>query len=167
MTKHFDPFFYESLSVTLATGTPHSRTFALVEQSELNSASVGDDTHLSAEGVYLTHDLTFGYTTNGRIATHLCNLVHVHRDEQCLTTHTGSRTGCLASCVTGSNYYDVVFKIHISVLLLSCSMFIGTTPFIKARIYRFHRGLKGILYMTSVGYFQCFGMNQDTYNIKP
>ena len=118
MGEPFYPLLDEPLAVTLTARTPHGRTFALVEHSELDSTSVSDDTHLSAQCVYLTHDLPFGYTAYGRIAAHLCNLIHIHCDKKRLATHSGGSAGCFAPCVSGSDHNHIIYKFLIHFLLL-------------------------------------------------
>ena len=81
MTEHLDPFFDKPFPVTLAAWTPHRRSFALVEHTELNSAAVGNDAHLSSQGVYFPHDLTLGDASYCRVTAHLCDLIHIHGDE--------------------------------------------------------------------------------------
>ena len=119
-TEYFDPFLNKPLSVALAARTPHSRSLALVEQAELDSAAVRDDTHLSSQRINLTHDLSLCDTAYGRIATHLRDLVHVHRDQQGLTAHAGSCTRRFTTGMTGADYYHIVSEIHIIYLFSYC-----------------------------------------------
>ena len=109
------PFPYKLFSVTLGAGRPHGRSFTFVEHPELDSGGIGDEGHLSAKGVDLPHDLTFGNASHGRVATHLRNLVHVHGDEQCPGSDVCRRARRFAARVASTNHYHIVFKIHVLV----------------------------------------------------
>ena len=76
-------------AVGLRTRTPHRRTLRPVQHPELYRSLVGDNAHLSAKSIYLSDYLTFSNTTYSRIATHLGNLVHIHRDKQRLRAQIG------------------------------------------------------------------------------
>ena len=71
--------------------------------------------YLSAKGVVLPHDLTFGNASHGRVATHLRNLVHVHGDEQRPGSDVCRRARRFAARVASTNHYHIVFKIHVLV----------------------------------------------------
>jgi hypothetical protein len=82
----------------------------------LYGCTVGYQSHATAQGVYFAHDLSLGYTSHGRIAAHLCNLVHVHRYEARLCSHIGRSRSRFASGVSATYYKYVVMKFH-SVLI--------------------------------------------------
>ena len=113
VAQYLDPLLDKPFAVTLAARAPHRRTFALIEHAELDGTAVRDDTHLTSQSIYLAHDLAFGNAAYGRVATHLRDLIYVHRDQHGLTAHTGRCAGCFTTGVTCSYYYDIVFKIHL------------------------------------------------------
>ena len=98
----------EFSSIALGPWTPYGRAFAHIQHAELNARGISHQSHLSAQGIYFSHDLSLGYSANGRIARHLCNLVHVHRHEECLGAHIGRGTSRLAPCMSASYYYYFV-----------------------------------------------------------
>jgi hypothetical protein len=67
---------------------------------------------MAAQSVYLSDNLSFSYTTDSRIATHLGNLVHVHGNETGFGTHLSGSGGGLATRVTRANNYHVILEIH-------------------------------------------------------
>ena len=105
----------EFLSIALCSWTPHGWSLRAVQHSELQSAAVGHDSHLSAQCVNLAHNLTFCNSAHGRIATHLRNLVHVHRDEASLCAHPCCCRSRLTSSMSCSHYENVVFKNHYNI----------------------------------------------------
>jgi hypothetical protein len=56
--------------------------------------------------------LAFGNATHGRVAAHLSNLVHIHRNETGLGTQIGSSGGGFATGMAGTYYNNIVLKIH-------------------------------------------------------
>jgi hypothetical protein len=102
------PFPDKLSSVALGTGAPYGWALTHIEHAELNGGGIRDQTHLSAQGINLTHNLTFGNATHGRIARHLPNLVHVHRHQAGLRTHVGCCTGSLAACMSTSDDNHIV-----------------------------------------------------------
>jgi len=99
-------------TVALGTGTPYSRTLADVEHSELDGSLVGYDAHLATERIDLSYDLPLGDAADSRVATHLANLVHVHRYQAGLGTHVGRGCGSLASGVTATDNEYVIIESH-------------------------------------------------------
>src|ERR1035438_7787359 len=79
LLKHFSPFVRKHRAVVLRTRTPHRRTFASVQHSELNGGSVGNNSRISAKCIYLANNLSFCNSSHSRIARHLRDLGHVHR----------------------------------------------------------------------------------------
>ena len=70
-------------AIALCTRTPHCRAFRAVEHTELNGCSVGNNTCHTAQGINFAHNPPLGNTTDGGITTHLCNIVHIQRDQKC------------------------------------------------------------------------------------
>ena len=119
--KSSTPFPDELPSVALGTGTPYGRSFTNVQHPELDGSGIRHETHLTSQGIDLAHNLPLGNTTNGRVARHLGNLVHVHRHQTGLSTHVGAGTGCLATCMSASDDNHIIFQYHI---LLICQFLI-------------------------------------------
>ena len=111
VVERVSPFPYKLSSVALCAWRPYGGTFAFVEHPELYGRPVGDHSHLSAHSVNLPHDLSLGDTANGRIAAHLCNLVHVHCHQASSGPHVGCSRGGLAACVPAADDNDVVVEI--------------------------------------------------------
>ncbi len=109
---HFAPFGNELHAIALRTRTPHSWTFRAIEHTKLNGSSVGNQAHLTAKSIYLPDYLAFSYSTNGWIATHLSNFVHIHGNEQRARTHISRSTSRFTARMTSTNHYNVVLKSH-------------------------------------------------------
>ena len=60
--------------------------------------------------------LALGYAANGRVATHLANLVHVHSNQARPSAHPGSCGSGFAACVSASDYYHIIIKFHYVVI---------------------------------------------------
>ena len=123
--EHTAPFGRKFGLIALRSGTPHGRTFRSVQHAELQRCPVGDDSHISAHRIDLSHDLSFGHTSNGWIAGHLRKFGHVHRDQQGLASHIGCRCCRLTSCMASSDDDDIVFESH----CLSTSLFFRSILF--------------------------------------
>lgn len=108
-----NPLLDKAFSIALTARTPHGRTFAAVEHTELDGALVGDDTHVSAESVYLPDNLSLSNATDSRIATHLTYFVHVHGDEERLAAHLCCGMCGFAPCVSCADDDYVIVKIHL------------------------------------------------------
>ena len=110
--EHTAPFPDEFSTVALCTRAPHGRSFASVEHAELDGGGIGNEPHLSAQGIYLAHNLSFGNAANGRIARHLGNLVHVHGHQTGAGPHVSRGRSRLASGVSTANHYYIVVQCH-------------------------------------------------------
>ena len=116
--KNLAPFPDEFTTIALCSGAPHSRPLRLIEHAQLYSCGIGHYAHASTQCINLAHYLSLGYSTNGRVARHLRNLVHIHSDETSLGTHHGSSVCCFTSCVATADNYDIVVKFHSFMFLL-------------------------------------------------
>ena len=99
-------------TVTLGSGTPHSRALGAVKHPKLKRRSVCDYPRETSQSIYLSDNLTFSYSANGRITGHLGDLVHIHRDKKHFDTQPGSSRCGLTSGMTGTYYYDIVPEVH-------------------------------------------------------
>ena len=102
----------EFCSVALSAGAPHGGAFGAVKYAELYCGLVSNQSHVSSKSIYLSDYLSFSYTTNSRIATHLRNLVHVHGDETGLGAHLCGSGGSLTTGMSGTDYYYIILEIH-------------------------------------------------------
>ena len=112
MVENGSPFPDELATVALSTRTPYGRSLSYIKHTELDSRLVGDDTHLSAQCINLSHNLSLGNTAYGRIATHLTNLVHVHRYQAGLGSHVRRGSSSLASSVATTDNENVIIESH-------------------------------------------------------
>ncbi len=112
--KNFAPGPNEFSSVALCTRTPHCRPFTTVQHTELDGCSVGNFSHVSAQCINLPYNLSFGNAADSRIATHLCNLVHIHCYKTGLSSQFRAGSCCLASCVPCTNHHHIKIHFHIS-----------------------------------------------------
>ena len=110
---HLSPCPDEASAVALSPGAPHGGTLRAVQHAELQCRAVRHLSHVSAQGINLADDLPFGNSTHGRVARHLCYLVHVHGDEQRACSHLGCGTGSLATSVAGSHHHDIIPLLHL------------------------------------------------------
>ena len=93
--------------IRLTAGGLNRRAAAAVEQTKLDAGSIGHFAHDAAEGVYLTHQMTFCDPPNCRVARHLGNEIKIHRDESGLCPHACSGHRGFATRVPASYDYHV------------------------------------------------------------
>ena len=117
--ERFYPLQNELFAVALATRTPHRRSFTHIEHAELYGRFIRYYSHLPAHGINLAHNLSFGDTSYGRIATHLTNCIHIHGYEQGATTQSSRSRSSFTTGVTGTYNDNIIFKIsHLQILSL-------------------------------------------------
>src|SRR5579871_368666 len=68
--------------VGLRAARPYGRTFARIEEAELDSGLVDRQRHLTAELVDLAHQVALADAADCRIARHLADMVEVEREHQ-------------------------------------------------------------------------------------
>jgi hypothetical protein len=56
--------------------------------------------------------LPLGYTTHGGVATHLGYGLHIHSNQQYLATKVCGSGSSLATCVTRTHHYNIIFWKH-------------------------------------------------------
>ena len=110
--QDLSPFPDELCPVALSTGAPHGRTLAAVQHPELNGGAVGNLARMSAQGIYLAHYLPLGNAADGRVARHLCNLVHVHGYQARPGTKPCTGRCCLATGMPGTDDNNIVIEFH-------------------------------------------------------
>ena len=103
--------------VALRTRTPHGRPFRAVEHPELHGREVGNTPRLPAQSIYFSDYLPFSHTSYRRIAGHIGQLGHIHRQQQRPQPHPRGRRGGLASGMTAAHYDKVVLQLcHLPIL---------------------------------------------------
>ena len=110
--EHIAPCPDEPTAIGLTARTPHRRTLRTVEHAELDRAAIGDDTHHASQRVNLANNLSLGNAADSRIARHLGNLIHIHRDQTSAHTKTGRSMCSLTTGVSAANHKDIIFKSH-------------------------------------------------------
>lgn len=101
--QHFAHFQPISLLVALSAGRPDRGTAGSIQQTELNSDSVGDLAHNSTERVDFADEMSFGYAADRWIARHLRDQINVEGVECSSQPHTGAGDGGLAPSMSGSD----------------------------------------------------------------
>ena len=81
LLQHAAPFSRKHHLVALASGTPHGRTFRLVEHPELDHGAVGNDARITTHRIDFADDLTLGNTAHSGVARHGGKQPQVHCDE--------------------------------------------------------------------------------------
>ena len=117
--ENMAPHLGEAHAIALRTRAPHGRTFRAVEHAELDGRAVRHNSHHSAESIYFPDNLTFGYTADGRIATHLGNFIQIDGNQKGTRPQTCRRRGSLTSGVTGTHYYHIVVERHFPIVIFS------------------------------------------------
>ena len=110
--EHAAPLPDELATVALRPRTPYGWPFRAVQHPELDGCSIRHQSHLSTQGIYLAYNLTFGNAANGRVARHLRNLVHVHRDKQRSGTHIGRGRSSLATRMAAADDDYIILLVH-------------------------------------------------------
>jgi hypothetical protein len=63
---------------------------------------------LTAKRIYLSDYLSFSYSSDGGIARHLCDFIHIHRHQASLSAHVGRGTSSLTTSMATANDDDIV-----------------------------------------------------------
>ena len=111
-------------TVCLRTGSPHSRAFGTVQNTELNPSFVGSDGHCTAQSIHLFDQMALTNTTNRRVTRHLPKCFDVVGQQQGFAS---SARGCkcsLGACMTTAHNNDIkLFGIkHDSLLALGAGI---------------------------------------------
>jgi hypothetical protein len=122
--KPLSPFPDKLTPVALCPWTPYGRPLPYVKHAELYARGVSNKCRLPSKGVNLSYYLALGNASDGWVARHLGNLVHVHRYQQSAGTHVCGGTGCLATSVACTNYYYVIAKRHVLFQILCTKLHI-------------------------------------------
>jgi hypothetical protein len=95
----------------------HGGTATAVEQSKLNTGTVGDDSHDSAKRIDLTNDVSFGDAADRRITRHLTDEIEVDRNESGSRTRLRRRMSRLTPCMTAAD--DDYVELFVESMLLN------------------------------------------------
>ena len=106
------PLLRELALVALRARAPHGGSLRAVEHAELDGGKVGDASRHAAQSIDLPDDLTFGNASYGRIARHVGDLGHIHRQQQRARTHACCGRGGFAAGMSRTDDYDIVANRH-------------------------------------------------------
>ena len=107
--QRMPPLLREAGFVALRPGTPHRGAFRTIEHPELDGRQVGDAAHLTAQCIYLSDNLTFGNSSDCRVARHGGHFAHVHREQQRARSQPCGGRGGFASGVSAADDDNIVF----------------------------------------------------------
>ena len=99
-------------TVGLGARPAHRRTFAAVEDSELNAPEVGGPAHQPVKGVDLADQMAFAEAPDSRIARHRADGRKSMGDERRVGSHARGRGGRLATGMASSHDDEVVMRAH-------------------------------------------------------
>ena len=108
--KRFPPFIDEFHAVALSARAPHGRTLGAVQHAELYGSSIGDAAHVAAQSIDFADNLSFGNASDSRVARHLCNFVHIHRDDDGACAHACRCCSGFTSGMSGTDDHDVIIE---------------------------------------------------------
>jgi hypothetical protein len=86
----------------------HGWAFAAIQHPELNPGGINCLTHQSTQRINLSHNLTLGNASDGRIAGHLPHRVEIGGQQSGAGTYPGSSGRCFGTRMSGSDHDDVV-----------------------------------------------------------
>ena len=110
------PLLNKARAVALGARAPHGGTFRAVEHAELYGAGICHFACASAQRIYLADNLSFGNAADGRVATHLRYLVHIHRNHAGFRAHPCRSLRCFTARVACANHDDVVVESRLHLL---------------------------------------------------
>ena len=93
--------------VRLGTGCPYGRALTAVEDTELDTRSVGSPRHGATQGVNFLDQVTLADATNGRVTAHLAECFDVMAEQQGFYTHAGSRQRGLGTSMAATHHNHV------------------------------------------------------------
>jgi len=97
------------LLIGLSSGRLYSWAFATIQQLELYSRLVDVLGHLTAQGIDLSYELPFCYSTDGRVAGHFRDAVEINCEKERVHSHASSRKSCFTSGMSSANNNYVMF----------------------------------------------------------
>jgi len=111
--QYMSPQSRELRLITLNSGAPHRRAFGFIQHTELYHSLISHNTHLSAQGIDLSNNLSLCDTANSRVTRHGSHKVHIHSHQQCLIAKIRSSCCSFTTCMSCTyNNYIILFKKH-------------------------------------------------------
>ena len=99
-------------AVCLGPRAAHSRSFALVQDAELDASLVYGPAHEAVEGINLAHQLALGETTNCRIAGHFTDGARIMGHQQGASAETGGDRRRLTASMATADHDHVKFGFY-------------------------------------------------------
>jgi hypothetical protein len=96
--------FSVEFSINLCSRSLYRRAFSTVENSKLNSGSIGGSSHQSVERVDFPHQMSLAQTAYRGIARHDPDAVDTLGDERCTCASARCGSGGFAPGVSSANY---------------------------------------------------------------
>ena len=109
--------------VALDAQGSHCRTFARIDETELDTGLIRVPRHLPAHRINFFDQMPLRYASDRRITGHLCNPVAIHREQQGARTHARRGQGGLTACMTSAHYDDINDVSHVHLFLLTDTEF--------------------------------------------
>ena len=108
------------LAVGLRSRSAHRRTFAAVEQAELDAGGIGDPPHQAVERVDLTYQMALAQPADGGIARHDADGLALHRHQRSCRTGPGRGGRGLAAGMAAADDDDIVIPAHRTLPIRAC-----------------------------------------------
>ena len=89
----------------MGTWRPNGGPAGSVEQAKLDADGIRDFAHDAAERVYFADKMSFGNTSNGGVARHLCDEINVEGIKGGLQPHPRRGHGGFAASVSCADHY--------------------------------------------------------------
>ena len=93
--------------ISLGTKRMHCRTFGYIQQLRLNKSSINNFSHLPAQSIKLTNQMSFGTSPNIGIARHQSNAVYTDRKNNRSKTKSCTGKRSFAPCMTCTYYNHI------------------------------------------------------------
>ena len=103
-------------AVGLRASSPHSVTFAGIQDAEMDAALVGRHSHRAAQRINLFNQMALAYPAYGRVAGHLSERLDIMGNQQSLATRTraGQRGLSSSMAATHHNHIEYIRKVHVA-----------------------------------------------------
>jgi hypothetical protein len=96
------------LAIDLGPRRTDGGPFSGIELPELDACLIGRPGHLSAKGIDFLDQMAFGQSTDGRVAGHVTDLIHILGNEKSRMAHPGRSQRGLDPGMTSSHYNDIM-----------------------------------------------------------
>src|SRR5690554_12073 len=95
------------LAISLGPGGSDRRSFARIENTKLDAAVIGSQSHGATQSVNLFDQMAFANTANSGIARHLPQSFHIVSQQQRATSHAGCCQAGLGASMTTAYHNNV------------------------------------------------------------